>query len=549
MSATRGPGAALRWIAGPPHLREPLARCIDDAFSPDARAALVRENSRRRLLRIRLAASAGAPPQTLMLKHFRAASGPHPIRDRIKAATPLAPARREWRALRTLYDAGVTVPEPLALATLPNGEGLLVTRFVNGTNLVEALRAAGPERRGLLRALGELVARMHAAGLVHRDLHGGNVLVGAPGPVLLDLQHARASRSRRARLRDVGSLDYSLSQALTMADRIRLRAAALGLARPFGLRARRRLRAVGRACRTRARRHASSRTRRALRPGRRFARLRIGGLRGMRVREIASAEVAALLGAHERALRTGDASVLKHDGRSRITAVDHAGRRAVVKEVVAGGLARHLADAVRGSPARRAWLGGHGLRARDIAAALPLAFLERRRLGVPVASVVVLEDLRPAVFADRLAERTRESARLLDTLVDLLLRLHRRHAVHGDLKASHIAVSCEGADWIPRPLDLEGVRFPRRLSEAERILALAQLNASLPDAVPARERHRAFLRYARALPFRNGSDAALRQVVARSLDRAHRWSGADCALAGRLGGNGEAGQARTSSQR
>jgi hypothetical protein len=72
------------------------------------------------------------------------------------------------------------------------------------------------------------------------------------------------------------------------------------------------------------------------------------------------------------------------------------------------------------------------------------------------------------------------------------------------------------------------VRFRRRLTDAQRIRALAQLNASLPDAFPARERRDAFARYARALPFATGARGALLAIVSQSLLRRHRWSGAGC---------------------
>jgi hypothetical protein len=93
-------------------------------------------------------------------------------------------------------------------------------------------------------------------------------------------------------------------------------------------------------------------------------------------------------------------------------------------------------------------------------------------------------------------------------------------------------VYLEGAPpFAARLVDLEGVRFRRRLPEAARIEALAQLNASLPDGVPADVRRRAFARYCAALPFARPRGEVLAQVVARSLARRHRWTGADCALA------------------
>jgi len=81
---------------------------------------------------------------------------------------------------------------------------------------------------------------------------------------------------------------------------------------------------------------------------------------------------------------------------------------------------------------------------------------------------------------------------------------------------------------VPRLIDLEGVRFPVRLRAARRLHALAELNASLPDAYPAQLRRRAFRRYAAALPFRGGWRPALARVVRESLARQHRWTGAGC---------------------
>ena len=44
------------------------------------------------------------------------------------------------------------------------------------------------------------------------------------------------------------------------------------------------------------------------------------------------------------------------------------------------------------------------------------------------------------------------------------------------------------------------------------------------------DRRELFTRYARALPFSMATEAALSEVVRRSLERRHAWRGADCAL-------------------
>lgn len=498
-------GAVERWLAQAPG-------------APEAR--VLHDNPRRRVV-----ALAGGEAGELLVKHFRLGSGRHRLRDRWKVRLGWSPAEREEGALRALHDAGVAVPEPLGRAELDGGDALLVLRFLPGVSLLEALAAPARERRALLRSLGETVAALHRAGFAHGDLHAGNVRVTPAGAFLLDLQHARRGAGEAARRADLGWLDYSLWGRASASDRLRLRAAALGVRPPLDAAARDALRAVARAAEARAADHARSRTRRALRPGRLAVRVRLGGLRGLRQRELPEAALARLLEAH--AAASGE-QVMKEGPRGRLTALQEGARRVVVKESCAGGAARALADLVRGSAARRAWRGGHGLRARGLAAAEPLAFVEERRFGAPVRSWVVLADLRPAPDGLEAAALAPEQA--LAAMTRLLVGLHRRGVDHGDLKCTNLHLV--GPSREPHLVDLEGVRF-RRLSDEKRLAALAQLNASLPDAVPAAARRRAFARYAAALPFARGSDAALREVVARSLARGHRWSGAGCAVAER----------------
>jgi len=205
-----------------------------------------------------------------------------------------------------------------------------------------------------------------------------------------------------------------------------------------------------------------------------------------------------------------------------------------VKETPFRGIARALADVARGSAGFRAWRAGHGLLARRIGAALPYAFGERRVLGLPIASWVVLEDVRPATPASFALEQAAAGAgEVLDALAHFAIVLHRAGVDHGDLKGTHLLLRRAATGLDVRVIDLEGVRFPRRLREARRLHALVELNASLPDTYPALLRCRAFRRYAAALPFRDGWQPALVRVVRESLAREHRWTGAGCEAAER----------------
>jgi hypothetical protein len=325
-------GGAWSWRAGDPQRRAALAPLVaallDHGEVDDALEILREKPGRRRLARGRLASG-----EAVFVKHFAARDPGWKRRLR------LTPAAREFRALRALHAAGVAVPEPLAWIEGAKGDELVITRFLPGEPLASALRRPREERRALLREVGALVRRLHASGRVHRDLHRENIWVCREGPVLIDLQQSLRIAPRWLRLRDQGELDASLAPLLSLADRLRLRAALLGAERPFDATARAALRAVGRASEARHRSHMESRTRRCLSDGRLYARFECELGRGMRLREVEDA-------------------VLRSE----------------------------LESAAPCPGARSAWVAGHGLRARGIGAPRPRGFVEG-----PVGGRVALE--------------------------------------------------------------------------------------------------------------------------------------------------------------
>ena len=101
--------------------------------------------------------------------------------------------RREADTARRMTSPWVA---PLVDADPEAAEPWLATAFVPGPSLAEAVAGHGPLPARTLRVLGarlaEALGDLHTAGLVHRDVKPGNVLLALDGPRLIDFGVARA---------------------------------------------------------------------------------------------------------------------------------------------------------------------------------------------------------------------------------------------------------------------------------------------------------------------------------------------------------------------
>lgn len=417
-------------------------------------------------------------------------------RDRLARRLVGGRGPREAAVLRGLRARGFAVPEPLAAA---DGEvDVLVTRRLTGlTPLPPAARAP----RALVGALAGFLARLHAAGLVHRDLTAANVALAAGAPVLVDLGGARlaATASGRARLAHLAQAAHGFLHGASRATRARALRAWLAAHGEPPSTWRDWAAAVERALVLRTRRHHRRRERRAARAGAHFALFGAGGVSGVRRDPEAPAAWEALATGWMGRDPPG-ATVLKASGRVLRAELPGEAGPCVLKRyagVGPGRLPRPIA-AFR----RAVALAERGL---DVAAPL-LAVAEPGGAGVLVSRFVDAPDLlaltsggRASAFAAWSPARRRACLRALGRA---LRRLHDAEVSHRDLKPGNLLVVTDPDGSFRFPLvDLEGARprfatvsWRRRardlgrlaaslpLSRAERLAVLAAYHAVLPRA-------------------------------------------------------------------
>ncbi|WP_156725759.1 protein kinase domain-containing protein [Streptomyces apocyni] len=115
--------------------------------------------------------------------------------------------RREVAAARRV--SGVyTVP--VVDADTEGPRPWIATSYVPAPTLDQAVRLCGSFQEPALRALGTALAEalevIHAAGVVHRDVKPGNVLLSADGPLVIDFGISKALHSADTRLTGTGSV-------------------------------------------------------------------------------------------------------------------------------------------------------------------------------------------------------------------------------------------------------------------------------------------------------------------------------------------------------
>jgi tRNA A-37 threonylcarbamoyl transferase component Bud32 len=460
----------------------------------------------------------------IYIKHFHGNSFFH----HLARALGVSQAARELNFAKYLRSQGVETPKPLA-ASSKNPEWSATVAVEDAMpgdqwhDLQRTLESDG--QKAITKAtidMAELIAGMHKAGVIHRDLHCGNILVALwrtePRLVLTDLHRLKRSwrLTRLAKTANLAQLLHDLRDTTTRTQRLRFLKHYLAISEAGGtLRGWEYL--IDQMARRHTRKHHAHRDRRVNGRNRYFTDVSLpnhwkgnvvlaskhhppGSEAAKHV--LTAKQWTEVLSLGPKLLEGDDTELVKESPSGRVV------RRKIklgdveldvyIKRPRRKRAWKIILDCLRASRPLRAFRLGHQIMTRGVETAMPLAAIERRFGPFLVDSILITETLQAShldqflhthlahVAADpQLAdmpqiEQEAVARSVLDSLGRMVRRLHDNNLVHRDLKSGNILVH-----WTPDDppsvvlIDLDGLKNVSHISMRQRFQGLMRLNVSL----------------------------------------------------------------------
>jgi tRNA A-37 threonylcarbamoyl transferase component Bud32 len=373
----------------------------------------------------------------------------------------------------------------------------------------------GEGRDEFLKSLGVLIRRMHNAGFRHPDLHPGNILVdvseGAPKLWILDLHSAAGPRafSNRACMANLAKMIFSLKGFLGESQLREVLAAyrpEADEAEIDGML----VKLLG-AADSLMKKRVRSRSRRCLKTSGRFVVEKVGDSKIYRRREF---EVEALFGfvtRHNEIHAAWSPQLIKSSLKTVLTFFPlngEEGKNIYVKEFNNRGLIRLLETIFYTHRGLRSWKAGHLLLWMGVPNAELIALVEKKRLGFPIVSYLIMKEIPDAMKLNAFllrhyfrisggltSEEAGQKRELIRQGAHALREFHSKKIYHKDLSAKNLLVGRDDDGEIRfYCVDTDSIQFPPRLSLRRKIKNLAQLNG-LPSCVTTTDRIRFYKEY------------------------------------------------------
>lgn len=480
---------------------------------------------------------------------------------------------REQRVAEYAARHGIDTVRPIACGYGPVRQGafdsVLITEAVDEATPLSGFWSALDERKSEARhvknrvidAAASLLARAHLNGLIHTDLHAGNLLIqphadGGIRALFVDLLTVRTDRpvTPRRAIHNLAQFNQWFMVRGLVSDRVRFLQCYVAwrrrlesggaFSRPLNDDISELVRDIEAAVERHTRKLYAKRDRRCRRDGRYFARLKLdNGWTGLAclTAEDVNRDLSPSQGEFTRQqwrqwlrnpvdlVSVGEnSSIIKGSTdavitRNALTSASGQRFEVVCKQSRPFRFGKRLRYLVRRSRPMLNWKRGHALLNRRIPTSRPLAVVEQRRWGLLTNSILITESIPFAHDLDALLTlglrdaspglKYRVKRELAQSLASVVRRLEAHGFEHRDFKASNIMAQWNAQSDDPARVllvDLDGLR--RRSSKAGPTMhsALQRLHRSLGQRRNVTLADRA--RFLRHYVQRIGNDADWRSV-------------------------------------
>ncbi|MHC4571364.1 MAG: lipopolysaccharide kinase InaA family protein [Planctomycetota bacterium] len=370
--------------------------------------------------------------------------------------------KREWRGLSLLQRRGLNSPEPLFTGRTEDGRwAVVVEKVADLSTVLDILNeiADKTQKLELLVLVCKEVAKQHSKGVLQKDLHFGNFLLGGDKVFALDVGQMQFFSRQISRKRSISQL-ASLVCYLAASDTESIAKLCREYFKARGWRFRKSDEALLQRQVTAHRKKGVRRgLKKCLRTSKRHLRIKSGGY--LAVFDMDFCQGAEPLDFIEQIDGLMDRGrILKKGNTCYVSRVMWNDRDVVVKRYNHKGFIHSLRHTIKKSRAHRGWLHGHRLGMLSIATPKPLAYIEQRRGMLVWKSYLVTEYVEGQKLYDFLRDgnvtEQQRSARI-EQVGELLDKLGRNRIAHGDLKHSNILLAENGAILT----DLDGVKVYR----------------------------------------------------------------------------------------
>lgn len=435
--------------------------------------------------------------------------------------------RREWFISFKMRKNNLPVAEPLGwLERIKKGfvrESYFVSEFiVSGIPLNECVSIL---KDGVfLSKIAKTLLNIHFSGIYHEDLHAGNLLWNGETIFVIDLHRVKLlkSLSLNQKLLNIASLFHSLrgiweekEQFDFIKEYFKRESKDINL---FD-----HLRRIHLLMEKLQNRQWRSRTKRCIKESSEFSVIKDNGSIIYHQKNFYVDLIKKGLDEHLRIIKKEPEKLVKFDKKSIISCLKNGGKIIFIKQFPYKYLKDRLIGNIYYSKGLRAWIGGNGLKVRDISTIPIYALLERKEYFLLKDSFLFMESIPDSKEMDRyIIENLKPKGlkrKFIKEFAFWLASIHQKGIYHLDMKTCNILVRFNGARWEFYLLDLEDIRLDRSVKEKQLFRNLLQLNTSIPDMIKKTDRLRFFKEYLKFYPIVKEEKPFIKRLIKCSVDR------------------------------